>query len=246
MESYRDFALIYDQLMNDIDYDKWFEYIKKIYKEKGYEPRSILEMACGTGNFTELLCEDGFDVTCFDLSQDMLSVAFDKLRLYRNVDILTQDMVDFNLNKTYDSVLSICDSINYIIEYEDLIKVFNNAYKHLNDGGIFIFDVNSHYKLKNIIGNNTFVVDNEDVFYVWENNFDNQTNICEFFLSFFVKEEGEKYRRFDEEHIEKAYKIQEIIEALKSSGFKEIYAYDAFTFKEPSDVSERINYIAIK
>ena len=133
-------------------------------------------------------------------------------------------MIDFELNKKFDVVLSICDSINYITEYEELIRVFDNAYRHLDENGIFVFDVNSVYKLKEIIGNNTFVEDNEEVFYVWENEFDDSNNTCEFYITFFIKDNG-AYRRFDEQHFERAYTIEQIVYALKKVGFSQIEEY---------------------
>ncbi|EOD00906.1 class I SAM-dependent DNA methyltransferase [Caldisalinibacter kiritimatiensis] len=245
MEAYKEFAYIYDELMNDVEYKTWFEYIKEIIKTKNIKGKKVLEMACGTGNFTEYLCNEGYDVTCFDISQEMLTIAYQKLRKYRNVTILNQDMTEFKLKDKFDVIVSICDSINYITDLKNLHKVFSNVYEHLNEGGIFIFDINSYYKLKNIIGNNVFVDENEKVFYVWENYYDNNLDVCEFYLNFFVKE-CDRYKRFEEKHLQKAYRSEEIINALKLAKFNTIDVYDAFTFKAPTNNSERINFIAKK
>jgi len=245
MKSYEDFALIYDQLMRDINYKEWFDYIQKLMRKYDIKPEKVLEMACGTGNLTEHLCRSGYDVTCFDLSEDMLSIAYDKLSSYKNLLILKQNMVDFQINNNYDAVISICDSINYITEPGDLLKVFNNVYSHLKEGGIFIFDINSYYKLSNIIGNNTFVEENDDVFYVWENCFNEEDNLCEFYLNFFIKEK-ELYRRSEEVHIERAYREEEIISALKEAKFKNIEIFDGLTLNKSHEESERINIISWK
>jgi len=245
MKSYEDFALIYDQLMRDINYKEWFDYIQKLMSKYDIKPEKVLEMACGTGNLTEHLCRSGYDVTCFDLSEDMLSIAYDKLRSYKNLLILKQNMVDFQINNNYDAVISICDSINYITEPGDLLKVFNNVYSHLKEGGIFIFDINSYYKLSNIIGNNTFVEENDDVFYVWENCFNEEDNLCEFYLNFFIKEK-ELYRRSEEVHIERAYREEEILSALKEAKFKNIEIFDGLTLNKSHEESERINIISWK
>jgi len=245
MNSYNEFAKIYDELMNDVDYDKWFSYIEEIFIKNNKKPLNILEMACGTGNLTKYLCENRYDVTCFDMSSEMLSVAYEKLRGFKNVKILNQDMTEFNVNKKFEAVISICDSINYITNDEDLKEVFTNVYNHLNDDGIFIFDINSHYKLSEIIGNNTFVHDEDDIFYTWQNYYDEDEKICEFYLTFFIKE-NDKYIRVEEEHCERAYKIEEIIEVLKSVGFKDINYYDEFTFDIPNQKSERINFVVKK
>lgn len=181
---YKDFAFLYDRLMVDIDYEKWYLYIKNILGRFGKNPKSILEMACGTGNLSYYFAKDGFDLTCFDLSSDMLSIAYNKLRKFKNVTILNQNMLDFHINKKFDGVFSICDSINYVADRDELLKTFKNVKKHLTNEGIFIFDINSYYKLKEIIGNNTFIEDKEDLFYIWQNYFDEKNNISEFYLTF--------------------------------------------------------------
>lgn len=245
MNSYNEFASIYDELMNDFDYEKWLDYIESIYKFYKIEPKEILEMACGTGNLTYQLAKRGYNLVSFDLSSEMLSKAYEKLSRFKNVKLLNQDMINFNLNKKFDSVISICDSINYIIHEEDLYHTFKNVYNHLKDGGIFIFDINSFYKLKEIIGNNTFIEDRENVFYTWQNEFDSYNNICSFYLTFFIKDK-ENYYRFDEEHEEKAYKVEEISDLLDKVGFKKVDYFDCFTFNKAKPKSERINFIAIK
>ena len=246
MVKYGEFARVYDDLMLDFNYEEWALYIEEIFKKYKKRPKSILEMACGTGNLTEHLAKARYDLTAFDLSEDMLAQAYDKLRPYKNVHLMKQDMLSFNFNKGFDAVIAVCDSINYITEKADLERVFKNVYNHLEDDGIFIFDINSYYKLREIIGNNTFVEDREDVFYVWENFYDEDKDLCEFYLTFFFRKEGLIYERFDEKHIEKAYRRVEVIELLKKAGFNHIDSYDAFGFDQVGDKTERINFVARK
>lgn len=246
MDSYGDFSYYYDMLMDDVDYKKWYLYIEEIFTTFNIKPNNILEMACGTGNLTYILCQNNYDVTGFDKSTEMLSIAYNKLFPFRNVKILNQDMINFNINYKYDCILSICDSINYIIDHENLIKVFQNVNKHLTSNGIFIFDINSHYKLSNIIGDNTFVEDREDIFYTWQNYFDREDKLACFLLTFFIRNENGLYRRFDEEHIERAYTLEEIIVLLKKAGFNKINYFESFTFEHPKDNSERINFVVQK
>lgn len=238
-------AAVYDELMYDVDYEGWFNYIEEIFDRYGKRPKSILEMACGTGNLSYYLARKGYDLTCFDISNDMLSVAYNKLKDFSNVTILNQDMTEFNILKKYDCVISICDSINYIIDKDELVNTFKRVKDHLKDDGIFIFDINSHYKLKNIIGNNIFVEDREDVFYTWTNSFDEDENIAEFYLTFFIKDKNGYYKRFDEDHMEKAYTVEEIIDLLKKAGFNKIDNFDFLTFNTPKDISERINFVVL-
>lgn len=245
MNIYNKFADIYDELMNDFNYKAWFNYIENIFKRYEKQPKKILEMACGTGNLSHHFAENGYKLTCFDISEEMLLKSYKKLNRYKNARVLKQNMIDFSFTEKFDAIVSICDSINYILEREQLIKTFKNVYKHLEDGGVFIFDINSHYKLKTILGNNIFIEDREDIFYSWENYFDDDLNICDFYLTFFLKEE-ESYKRFDEHHRERAYRTDEIIDVLEISGFKIIYTYDCFTFDPPNEKTERINFVAIK
>src|SRR5690606_6542365 len=133
---YKNMAFVYDELMDDIDYEGWFNYIRKIFSKYEKNPKSILEMACGTGNLSYYLAREGYDLTCFDISSDMLSIAYNKLYEFKNVTILKQDMTDFNLFKKFDCILSICDSINYIIDEKDLVNTFKRVREHLKEDGI--------------------------------------------------------------------------------------------------------------
>lgn len=243
MDSYVEFASLYDRLMDDFDYKKWYKYIEEIF-QKYSRPKNILEMACGTGNISYFLAKAGYDITAFDLSEEMLSIAYNKLMEFDNIKLLQQDMRDFSIDEKYDSVIATCDSINYITESDDLLSTFKNVYEHLREGGLFIFDINSHYKLKNIIGNNTFIEDRDDVFYIWQNYYDNEKDICEFYLTFFKSQDGDNFNRIDEVHMERAYKVDEIVDLLKKAGFKNIEYFDAFTFNPIKKESERINFLA--
>lgn len=245
MDIYNKFAKVYDELMNDFNYEEWFSYIEDVFKMHNKTPRKILEMACGTGSLSYYFAENMYKLTAFDLSEEMLSKADDKLKKYKNVKMLKQNMIDFKFNEKFEAIISICDSINYILEKKDLIDTFKNVYNHLEDGGIFIFDINSFYKLEKILGNNIFIEDREDIFYSWENYFHEESNICDFYLTFFIGD-GENYKRFNENHRERAYKIEEIIEVLKIAGFENNYIYDCFTFNKPNKETQRVNFVAIK
>lgn len=242
---YKNMAVLYDELMDDIDYKEWYLYIEKLLDKFSKEPKKILEMACGTGSLSYYLAMNGYDLTCFDISSDMLSMAYNKLNQFNNIRLIEQNMIDFKINEKFDAIISICDSINYILDEEDLLSVFRNVKKHLHKDGIFIFDINSHYKLKNIIGNNTFIEDRGTIYYTWQNYFDNSENIGEFYLTFFIADEYGRYRRIDEEHLQKAYQIEEIRELLEKAGFGTVYCFDEFTFNKPGEQSERINFVAL-
>lgn len=245
MDAYIGFAYIYDKLMYDVDYSGWMDFIKSVLVKQNKKPQEVLEMGCGTGNFTELLCKEGYSVTAFDLSEDMLSVAYNKLDTYRNIQLLKQNMTDFCINKSFDTIISVCDSVNYITEHTELEKTFEKVYSHLNSDGIFIFDINSYYKLKNTIGNNIFVEDDEEIFYIWDNDFNEADNTCQFYITFFVKEQ-ELYKRFDEVHIEKAYTNTEVVSALEKAGFRIINIYNGYSDNPVNDVTERLTFVVQK
>lgn len=246
MGIYKEFASLYDELMNDFDYEMWFNYIEDIFKKYEKDPKYILEMACGTGNLSIHLAEKGYKLTCFDLSEEMLSEAYEKLNKYKNVKLLNGNMIDFKISRKFQAVVSICDSINYITDRDDLKTTFLNVYNHLEDGGIFIFDINSFYKLSEVIGNNTFVEDRDEVFYTWQNYYNDEENTCEFYLSFFINEDEDRYIRFDEEHKERAYTTDEVIELLNLAGFKSVDYFEAFTTESVNPLTERINFVACK
>lgn len=246
MENYGQFANIYDKLMDDFDYSNWAEYIIEILKRNEVKTNKILELACGTGNLTEELLKRNYKVDAFDLSNDMLIQAQQKLSKFKNLRLFQMDMTNFKLSSTYDVVISICDSLNYILKAEDLEKVFSNVYNHLNPGGIFIFDINSEYKIQTVLGNNIFIEDRDDVFYTWDNAFDPTSKIGEYHLTFFTSTDGAKYDRFDEVHKQRAYSVEEIHSTLERVGFKNIVYTNAFGFEKIGETEERINFVSIK
>ena len=184
----------------------------------------------------------GIEMTGIDLSEDMLMVAREKSE---GLDILylNQDMCQFELYGTVDFIVSSLDCINYITDKRNLLKVMKLANNYLNPGGLFIFDINTRHKLENVIGNNTFILENDDVFCSWQNEYDKKRRICDFYLTFFMKN-GEEYTRFDEEHSERAYEIDEIKSLIESSGMRLLKVYHDLSFENPGKNSERVFFVA--
>ena len=172
--AYGEFAKIYDDLINeDINYDNMVSRIIEICNEHNIECKDYLDVACGTGNVTVRLAKHFKDIYAVDLSEDMLREAFNKLKENRiKGNIICQDMTEMQLNRKFDLITSVLDSTNYITDEDDLEKYFSSVKEHLKDDGIFIFDVNSYYKLSEILGNNIYTYSEEDVFYTWENVFE--------------------------------------------------------------------------
>jgi len=243
--AYGEFAKIYDELINeDIDYDMIVKRLRSIIRKYDVKCEDYLDLACGTGNVTVKMAQDFKTTYAVDLSEDMLAKAYDKLQEKGlKTRIINQDMTELDLNHSFDVVSCVLDSTNYLIEDEELESYFKGVYNHLKDGGIFLFDINSYYKLSEILGNNTYTYNEDEVFYTWENSFED--DIVNMFLTFFIKK-GDLYERFEEEHFERAYKEEEIESRLKACGFTLLGKYDGYEDEPVKEESERIFYIAGK
>ena len=245
--AYEGFAQVYDEFMIDVPYDKWCEYIIEIFKKHNLKINTnlIAELGCGTGNMTERLAKKGFEMIGIDLSESMLAKAIEKA-IESELDILylNQDMAEFELYGTVDAIISICDSINYITEKAELLKVFKLVNNYLEPNGLFVFDINTIYKFENVLGCNSFCQTTENSAYTWENYYDEEERINEYYLNFFVKNGGGTYDRTQEEHYERAYSLEEIKGFIEKSGMRFEAAYDAFTFEPAREDSERICVIA--
>lgn len=243
MEAYTGFAQVYDKFMDNIDYDKWCIYLIDLLKQYGVEDGIVLDMGCGTGNVTQRLSKAGYDMIGIDNSQDMLNIAMEKRGTDEGILYLFQDMREFELYGTVAAVVSICDSINYITDFDDLVQVFKLVNNYLDPHGIFIFDLKTVNNYKTI-GESIIAEDREECSFIWDNYFDEDDNINEYQLSIFVKGNDDRYDKFTENHYQKAYSIEEIQEALKEAGLKFVAAYNAFTKEEACEDNDRIYIIA--
>lgn len=243
--AYGEFAKIYDELINeDINYDEMVTRIINICEDENINFNSYLDVACGTGNVTMRLATKFKDIFAVDLSEDMLREAFEKFKANKiKGKVICQDMTELTLNKKFDLITSVLDSTNYIIEEDGIESYFKSIYDHLNDDGIFIFDINSYYKLSEILGNNIYTYSEEEVFYTWENTFED--DLLSMFLTFFVKK-GDLYERFEEEHLERAYKEDEIEAYLKNANLEVINKFDGYTNDKVKSDSERLVYVVKK
>ena len=245
MEAYSSFAEVYDLFMDNVPYEEWSVYLQQLLKENGVEDGLVLDLGCGTGTLTELLAAQGYDMIGVDASEEMLQAAMEKrTRSGQDILYLLQDMREFELYGTVRAVVSICDSINYILEYEDLVRVFTLVNNYLDPGGVFIFDLNTVYKYQNILGDNTFAEDREESSFIWDNFYDEDDQVNEYDLTLFIREENGLYRKYTETHYQKAYELTTVRRALKEAGMELAAAYDAFTKEPPKKDSERIYVIA--
>jgi SAM-dependent methyltransferase len=244
--AYKEFANIYDELIyEDINYDEVADKIIGLCSENNLDFEDYLDLACGTGNVSINVAKYFKNIYAVDLSDDMLNVAFDKFKKNKiKAKVICQDMCELSLNKKFNLITSVLDSTNYITEDEDLFNYFSNVYEHLKENGLFIFDINSYYKLSTILGNNIYTYSSEEIFYTWENSF--EEDILNMFLTFFVKSKDNLYEKFEEEHIERAYKEEYIEKILKKCKFKILNKFSGYSNIEVNENSERILYVVSK
>ena len=242
-EAYGSFAAVYDTFMDNVPYEDWSDRIRTILRQYGITGGLALDLGCGTGKMTELLAEAGFDMIGVDNSEDMLELAMEK-RLVSGHDILylLQDMQEFELYGTVGAIVSVCDSINYITDEEELLEVFRLANNYLDPHGIFLFDFNTEYKYREILGDNTFAEEREECSFIWENYYDPEEEINEYELTLFVREEEdpELYRRYQETHFQKAYTLERIKRLLERAGMTFMRAWDGYADEVPTYTSQRI------
>lgn len=246
MSSYESFARVYDLFMDNIPYEQWCEYLAGLLKEYGITDGLVLELGCGTGNITRLLADKGYDMIGVDNAPDMLEIAMEKKETEgQDILYLLQDMREFELYGTVRAVISICDSMNYITEEEDLLRVFKLVNNYLDPGGVFIFDLNTLYKYREVMGECTIAENREDGSFIWENYFDEENDINEYDLTLFIAEgESGLFRKYEETHYQRGYELETIKALLEKAGLIFVDAYDAFTKEPPKEDSERIYVIA--
>lgn len=300
-KSYTGFAEVYDELMDNVPYEEWAEFLINTLREYGVgggrfgqrhgvkdvdllpqdvedtavenglqrlvagadtgvsesssaelaknlaeERNTVLDLGCGTGTLTELLCRAGFDMIGIDNSEEMLEIALQK-REKNGSDILylLQDMREFELYGTVGAACSVCDSLNYILEEEDMVKVFSLVNNYLYPGGIFVFDFNTVYKYEKVIGDDTIAENRDDCSFIWENYYDEESQINEYDLTIFVrKPDTEYFRKFTETHYQKGYTLEQMKGFLEAAGLLFVKAFDADTRGEVRAESERIYVIA--
>jgi SAM-dependent methyltransferase len=240
--------------MDDIPYDSWGEFIQGMLHNYNIQEGLVLDLGCGTGTMTEKLAGYGYDMIGIDNSTSMLEIAKNKkgASIY-NILYLLQDMEEFELYGTVRAVICVCDSINYILDNLGLKRVFRLVDNYLDPKGLFIFDFNTDYKYREVIGNQTIAENREDKSFIWENYYYEEERINEIELSLFIKEDlsdngnddrGESYRKYKETHHQRAYYLEEIKEALEEAGLMLLSTFDDYTCDKVHEKSQRIVVVA--
>lgn len=267
MEAYTDFAGVYDTFMDDTPYMEWADFLAELIEKYGISKQAhenssndggsgdevlmserdlVVDLGCGTGTLTELLYQKGYDMIGVDNSQEMLSIAIAKKeKSGSDILYLCQDMRELDLYSTVGTVVSVCDSVNYLLADEDVEDAFGLVNNFLYPGGIFIFDFNTVYKYEQVIGDTTIAENREECSFIWENFYHKKERINEYDLTIFARQDkGELFRRFTETHFQRGYTLKEMKRFVEQAGMEVVLVLDADTHEAPTDKSERIYVIA--
>lgn len=245
MPSYDSFARFYDGLMEDAEYGRRCEYILELAKRLHHKMGRTLDLACGTGSLTRELKKRGVDVFGVDASVDMLTEAMQK-SVEEELDIfyVNQEMQALDLGEQVDTCVCTLDSLNHIVEAEELLQAFCKVSQALRRKGLFVFDVNTVYKHREVLGDNAFVIENDEVFCAWQNELC-ENDIVNIYLDFF-ENDGEAYYRYQENFCERAYSDEQLRALLKEADFEVVGVYDDLTFESPKSTSQRVIYAVRK
>jgi len=245
MDAYHELARSYDRLTNDVDYRATVAFYREILKREGLKPRTAVDLACGTGSVTAILAELGIDAIGVDMSEEMLTVAMEKVMdLEQPPRFICQKLQELRLPRGVDLAVCALDSLDYVTDPADCAEAIRRVYKALNPGGIFIFDVNTPEKLRAMDGQ-VFLDEDDDVYCVWRGEFDEQTNICSYGMDLFQRQ-GNVWHRSFEEHREYAYSQEQLTKYLKAAGFTHIEVYADRLFEAPREGEQRIYFKARK
>lgn len=246
MSEYDNFAAVYDRLMSDVDYKARTKRLLQLFEEYDRKPELLLDLACGTGGFSNQFALNGTEVIGVDMSEEMLAVARENSsELGTDVLYLCQNAEELDLYGTVDGAICCLDSLNHITDYERLCKAISQVSLFLDKGRLFIFDVNTVFKHKFILADNNFIIEEDGVFCAWQNSTDEETGITDITLDFFL-EEGEYYKRSSEDFSERPYTEEELRAALQSAGLEILKIYDDMTDNPAWEYTERAVYVTRK
>ena len=245
---YEGFANVYDHVMDQIPYEEWFEKLKKYLKDHGLESGRICELGCGTGIMTEKFAGAGYEMIGLDQSVEMLALAKVKqVETKSEILYLNQKMEELELDSPVEAFISVCDSLNYLLQEEQLTSLFGRVEKYLKPGGYFIFDLKTAYCYRTVIGNQTWVEQDDEVSYIWDNYFYEDQDINEYMLTIFRKQpDTELYERVEESHYQRAYQLNVLKQLLEEAGLTFVESFDEDMINPVQEDSERMYLVAQK
>lgn len=244
---YSQFSEFYDALMGDVDYKDRSEYIISLFEKYDRKPTLLLDLACGTGGFSNEFSKKDISVIGVDISAEMLSLAREK-SAEQGLDVLylCQNACELDLYGTVDGAVCCMDSINHIVDYSDVCEAFKKVSLFLEKDRLFIFDVNTVYKHEKVLGDNTFVIEENGIFCVWDNSYERESAVTSINLDFFKSDDGENYKRYSDYIEERAYSVEELKKALDTAGFEVLDILDELSYSSPQRDSQRVFYVARK
>lgn len=246
MEQYSVLAKYYDALMRDVDYKKWADFYVSCFEKYGAKVKKIVDIGCGTGTITVDLAGRGYSVTGVDISSEMLALAqkkADDTKVF--VRFAEQDMANLETGDAADAVVCALDGVNYLADTSALASCFYRVSDSLADGGLFIFDMNTPYKMKNILGDNAFVYEDDGMFLSWQCFFNERRRVCDYYLTFF-SEDGGVWRRYDETQRQRAYSERTVKKLLGDAGFDILGEYSDIDFNAPTPTCDRLFFVCRK
>lgn len=246
MQPYSGFASVYDLFMDNVPYDEWADYVQYLLGKFNITQGLVLELGCGTGSLTRRLADKGFDMIGVDNSEEMLSIAREySMEREDSILYLCQDMREFELYGTVAAVISVCDSMNYILTEDELRKVFRLVNNYLDPQGLFIFDLDTQYAYEEVLGDNTIAENREEGSFIWENSYYEDEQINEVNLTIFLPtQDNSLYLKQEETHYRRAYNLDTVKQLIEEAGMEFVAVYDALTEKKPKEHSERVYFIA--
>ena len=244
---YTSFAEVYDQLMDNVDYERWADLYREILTAYGVPVGKVCECACGTGGLTIPLNRRGYQMTGVDLSQEMLFLAAQKARrVGLGIPFVQQDMRKLHLHRQMDAVIATCDGVNYLLEDKDALAFFTAAFAAIRPGGALVFDISTPWKLEHMRGDQLLCEDRPQVTYMWQNRFDKGKGLLDMHLCIFIRQKDGSYRRIDEEQRQRAHTIQSLTSLLTAAGFTNIRAFGNSRMEAPREGEQRWHIAAMK
>ncbi|KIL37927.1 methyltransferase type 12 [Gordoniibacillus kamchatkensis] len=253
--TYRQFAYVYDRLMEEMPYDDWLRFAERTWAFYGIRPRTVVDLGCGTGSLSIPLAARGYDVIGIDLSEDMLAVARDKHERDRQSRLAgqagslqwrLQDMREWETAEPVDAVVSFCDCLNYLTDEDDIARTFRATYAALRPGGVFAFDVHTPRQLEAYAATQPFTLDEDDIAYIWTCEYEERRLEIEHSITFFAAEPSGLFRRFEETHTQRAYPLDWLERELAAAGFSNIRVCADFFDKPPNAGTQRAFFSAVK
>lgn len=245
MSAYTSLAAAYDGLTADVDYSATLNFLEAILHQAGKRPESVLDLACGTGSMSLLLAQRGYRVLGADISEEMLTEAAAKAARCENPPyFICQPMQRLRLPMPVDAVFCLLDSLNYLTEPADCRQTFSRVFRALQEGGVFLFDINTPRKLRSLDGQ-IFLDENEESYCVWRAEFDAAENCCYYGIDLF-RRQGMMWERSFEQHCEYAYDPKELRQWLLEAGFARVDCYGDCRMENPEENEQRIYFAAWK